>query len=178
MILANLMLHHREPSQALAVAYLAVPDEFPGLPSRKGQPVVNLLRIPTFEAYSAWALFEFAGSFRVRRIEWEHGMKLANPPGLYGSEAELDPATATSLLDDLAALSVPPAQKPGAYGFDGTSYAIIAGSDLCCAEFCWWEKPPEGWSELADWYHRALSTFDAVLPVNTLGNPAFEYRQK
>jgi hypothetical protein len=177
MILANLMLHHREPSQALAVAYLAEPDAFPGLPSRKGQPVVKLLRIPTFEAYSAWALFEFEGAFHVRRIEWEHGMKLANVPGLYGSEAELDPATATSLLSDLAALSVPPVQKPGAYGFDGVGYAIIAGDHWCCAEFCWWEKPPEKWSDLAGWYDRALAAFDAVLPVNTLGNQEFEYRR-
>jgi hypothetical protein len=178
MLLEQLMCQvHGKPDQELAVAYLANPDAFPGLPSPKGLPKVKLLKIPTFEPYSAWALFAHEGSYRVRRIEWDRGMKLGTLPGTYGSEADLDPSTANALLSEIAAMSVPAIQKPNKFGFDGTSYAIVTGEYLCSSEFSWWEEAPEGWGELAAWYDRALSAFEAVLPISTLRNAELQYRQ-
>lgn len=178
MILEHLMCHHHgNPDHELAVAYLANPDAFPGLPRRRSNLKVKLLRIPSFEAYSAWALSEHEGSYRVRRIECDHGMKLATLPGSYGSEAELDTSTATALLSELATMSVPVIQTRKAFGFDGTSYGIVTGDHRCNSEFSWWVKPPEGWSALAVWYDRALAAFEEALPISTLRNPALQYRQ-
>jgi hypothetical protein len=178
MIIETLMCHHHgNPDHELAVAYLANPDAFPGLPRPKGHIKVKLLKIPAFHAYSVWALLEHEGSYRVRRIEWDHGMKLAKLPGTYGSEAELDPSTATDLLNELATLSVPAMQSPPAFGLDGVSFALVIGSFWGSSEFSWWCEPPAGWSELAAWYDRAHDAFEAVLPVSTLRNPELQYRQ-
>ncbi|RYD63265.1 MAG: hypothetical protein EOP83_12630 [Verrucomicrobiaceae bacterium] len=177
MILQHLMLQHRDPDSALAVAYFAAPDAFPGLPRSKGQLKVKLLKVPSFEPYSAWALFEHEGSYRIRRIEWDHGMKLAKMPGTYGSEAELDASTAAALLSELASITIPAVQASKAWGLDGVSYAIAIGSFWCSSEFSWWSEPPAGWSELAAWYDRALAAFESALPVSTLRNPELQYRQ-
>jgi hypothetical protein len=177
MILERLMFHHRDPDDALALAHLARPESFPGLPRRNGFPKVKLLQFPSFEAYSVWALFENEGAYRVRRIEWDHGMKLAKLPGAYGSEGELDASTAATLFSELATITVPALQAPTAFGTDGVTYGIVIGSPWYSSEFSWWCEPPAGWSELATWYDRALSTFEAVLPVSTLRNPELQYRQ-
>lgn len=135
-----------------------------------------LLRVPSFEAYSVWALYKNDEDYRIRRIEWDPGMKLPQPgqPTLpkeaMGSEVGFDSVTGAALLGELGAMSVPVVQTPKRFGLDGVSYAIVTGSYLCSTELSWWQEPPDGWSELGDWFDRAVAAFDAVLPPSPFGD--------
>ncbi|MCW1886985.1 hypothetical protein OKA04_19760 [Luteolibacter flavescens] len=171
MILEQLMLQHRDPKSALAVAYLAAPDAFPGLPRRIGNIRVKLLKIPSFEPCTAWTLFEDQGTFCVRRIEWNQREDPETSPGAQGSDAAINSSIATTLLDGLTALTIPVAPKTREAGIDGVSYSVIIGDYWCNSEFAWWVEPPEEWKKLAIWYDRAIAAFEAVLPVRTPENP-------
>lgn len=177
MLFTRLLLHHWKSPEIRELCYLTEPGSFPKLPSKKGDPEFILLRIPSFEAYCSWAFYKQEDRYRIRRIEWDPGMKLPQtgqpprPTEALGTEAELDAAFGTALHAELMAMSVPLVQAPKMSGWDGTSYGIIAGSHLCATEFSWWMEPPSGWSELGNWYDKALAAFEAVLPPSPFGDP-------
>ena len=163
MLLETLMLQYRQPEQARAMAYLAAPDLYPGLPKRRSLEVLRLLRIA--DPMSVWALSKSGETYWVRRIEWVWGEIVGSTTGVFAAETELDSATVEDLIGEFAEMAVPTMPTPECYLISGgVSYAIRVGDYSLSTEYSWTHDPPQAWVPLASWYERMHAVFEAALP--------------
>jgi len=122
---------------------------------------------------------------QVRRVEWDHVADAQlrdtlpdGPPTAYGADAELPLAAANRLLDDLAALSLPPFLPINTVGIDGVTFGIHFGNSWRSAKLSWWGDPPKAWQPMVTLYDDAITLFEKLLPVSTAQNPQMQYGSK
>ena len=116
----------------------------------------------------------------MRRVEWDHaadyGLGDAVPesaPTTFGADAPLHVAPVQELLDELAAISLPPFLPVATLGLDGASFAVLFGDAWRSACLSWWCDPPEEWQPLVRCYERAIALFERHLPASTTRTPHF-----
>jgi hypothetical protein len=150
---------------------LANPETYSGLLQRsRDQRKLMLWRYPTFEPYSSWSIFQVDHHYWVRRIEWNRSRRFPSDnvsPYTYGCEAVIANQSVNTLLSNLSELTFRPFQQPELAGRDGTIYGVEVGSDWLPCRLTWWQLPSDDWQPLADWFERAVSEFQSVLPAST-----------
>ena len=175
MILDRIKDFQRRPYEAKAIELLQDVGQYPGLQPWKEHDVrFRLIRLPSYEAYSVWALHQSDGIYRVRRLEWDRlldAQKPASAPTLFGADAELPRKSVQQLLIELSLIALPPFLPVSTIGLDGISHAVEFGDCWRSASLAWWGKPPRQWRALAEWYGQAVKLFEQFLPVSEARHP-------
>jgi hypothetical protein len=152
------------------------PETYPGLIQRNRQQRKLLIWCyPTFQPYSSWSIFDVDHHYWVRRIEWSRARHFSSntfssddvDPYTYGCEAVIGNKSANTLLTTLSEFTLRPFQQPELMGRDGTIYGIEIGADWLPCRLTWWNLSVDDWQPLADWFERAVTEFEAVLPAST-----------
>jgi hypothetical protein len=72
--------------------------------------------------------------------------------------------TVDSLIFSLSHILLRPFQQPELVGLDGVFSGLEVGNAWLSCRLSWWYLPTEDWQPLADWFERAVSEFELVLP--------------
>ena len=143
--------------------------DYPGLPVRtRAQQAICLWRQPTFDPESSWSLIRDGETWYVRRIVYARMTDEQDGSihhNIYGSEAIISDVEAGDLISNLSRVHLPPfVALQDRIVLDGCWYGVRCRDLIREAQVSWWCQAPNEWTELRDWYAKALSIFEACLP--------------
>jgi hypothetical protein len=128
---------------------------------------------PSFEPHSSWSVFadEKGKTFVVRRLQYSPEDQIRLPGAgaqFYGAEAPLDGDAVAGLFQELDGLVVPVFEQRRGVLLDGIEFGVQVGNRSRGAHVTWNSGVPEAWEPLNEFFSRAISLFDRVLPMSTL----------
>jgi hypothetical protein len=165
-----------------ALKALKAPELFePALPSG----FATLARLWHYEAEGLWRAWSVssrpsaidAHALRIRKVVWDRTAEYARfkeppppdadalTPRITLAEARFPLESWNALVEEAGALRVQPlppdvSSAGGARDRFGIAYRVAAQT----VSFEWWDTPPEGWRELAEWTARMRDALEAWLP--------------
>ncbi len=160
--------NHAQIIEQKALELLRQPEQYLGLPSRNLRDRYFLIwEYPSFFPFATWTLSKVDDGFFVRRIRWR---RLASPPhnliepDTFGADVSLPPSIALKLMDELTSLEFKPFYRDESIGLDGVGYGVSIECFRTTCELSWWCDPPPALEPVAEWFRRAQTAFEQVLP--------------
>jgi hypothetical protein len=160
---------HENAVGRAAIARLAAPEAYPGLPPLKQSEVIlRLLRFDGLGAYCVWILSRAADRYVVRRVVWDRSRDAqpgAVDPTTYGSDALVVAADVEADLTALHDVSVRLFLPKRMLGVDGVTFGVEYGGSWRTARLYWWSSgSAHEWQARQDWFDMVVARFDRVLP--------------
>jgi hypothetical protein len=161
-------LEHEDAIGRAALARLARPESYPGLPVLERSAI--LLRLFRFEGvgrYWVWIVVPSHHEYTVRRVMWDRPgdyRPAATTPTTFGSDAVAQSAEIDARLAQLQACLLHPFVRTSIVGLDGVNFGVEYGTYFQRARLCWWSGAAADWHALQEWFDAMVKYLDDVLP--------------